>query len=210
MTLVFLEMSPIVASLMCGACYKSTEDVAINTCSQCMMARYCSIACQRSHWPEHKAECRVAKEVAEKRKELSVEILEWPRANIFSMQNCAATRNVPLSGSVCFTWHKDTPYGTLARSNMLSQFAYFKVADVAAPSSQQVFEHIGNAAGYNGKVSCVHTRTEIAENQFIPLDTKAEIERLFSLYPENHCAWLCHTAERTWELRFGKLLDKQT
>jgi hypothetical protein len=208
MTLVFVEMSPIVSALMCGACYKSTEDVAINTCSQCMMARYCSIACQRSHWPAHKAECRVAKEVAEKRKELSAEILEWTGSKRFSMQHCAGLRKIPLSGSVCFTWHKDTAYGMLVRANMLSQFAYFKVADVAAPTSQQVFEYIGDAAGYNGKVSCVHTRTEIAENQFIPLDTRAQIERLFSLYPENHCAWLCHTADGVWEVRFGKLGDK--
>jgi hypothetical protein len=30
------------------------------TCAECKQARYCCLECQHSHWPAHKAECKVA------------------------------------------------------------------------------------------------------------------------------------------------------
>jgi len=38
-------------------CVGCGERRATSTCSQCAVARYCTAACQRAHWPAHKAEC---------------------------------------------------------------------------------------------------------------------------------------------------------
>ena len=47
---------------MCGGCRKQEEKVwQFMRCSLCALA-YCSIACQKAHWPKHKADCRKWKE----------------------------------------------------------------------------------------------------------------------------------------------------
>mgnify|MGYP001810821497 CR=1 FL=1 len=40
----------------CAAC--SRQVAVVKRCTACRTAAYCSTACQRSHWPQHKAECR--------------------------------------------------------------------------------------------------------------------------------------------------------
>ena len=34
------------------------EGVSLKVCKACMLARYCSPACQKKHWPEHKKDCK--------------------------------------------------------------------------------------------------------------------------------------------------------
>lgn len=42
----------------CNHCKKPcSEEVKLSVCSACKKARYCSSACQRAHWPEHKPFC---------------------------------------------------------------------------------------------------------------------------------------------------------
>jgi hypothetical protein len=53
------EISHLIATLKskspsCDVCNKPAE----NRCSRCGLQTYCSPACQRSHWPEHKLVCR--------------------------------------------------------------------------------------------------------------------------------------------------------
>ena len=40
----------------CAECGIRREPMQV--CSQCRVARYCGVACQRAHWPAHKPECR--------------------------------------------------------------------------------------------------------------------------------------------------------
>lgn len=57
-SLSFAPTSPSSASvqpkLVCGYC----ENPAIRVCSRCCLVRYCSVKCQRTHWPAHKKVCR--------------------------------------------------------------------------------------------------------------------------------------------------------
>lgn len=43
----------------CAACGSSSSspDAAFKKCSRCKAVRYCSVLCQRMHWPVHKASC---------------------------------------------------------------------------------------------------------------------------------------------------------
>jgi hypothetical protein len=41
----------------CWNCKKMTEE-KMPRCSKCHLAYYCSVACQRTHWPSHKHNCR--------------------------------------------------------------------------------------------------------------------------------------------------------
>ena len=32
---------------------------SLKTCKSCMLVKYCDANCQKSHWPKHKAECKI-------------------------------------------------------------------------------------------------------------------------------------------------------
>ena len=45
----------------CAACGgDSSPGSALQRCSRCHSVRYCSVGCQRTHWPAHKASCAAA------------------------------------------------------------------------------------------------------------------------------------------------------
>ena len=41
----------------CANCGKG-EDCDLKKCSACMAVKYCSVACQKAHRPQHKRECK--------------------------------------------------------------------------------------------------------------------------------------------------------
>ncbi|TFY52430.1 hypothetical protein EVJ58_g10022 [Rhodofomes roseus] len=55
------EFPPMAA---CAGCEREeTVDMPTLKCSNCDLTRYCSVACQRAHWPEHKVFCKTPKVV---------------------------------------------------------------------------------------------------------------------------------------------------
>uniref|UniRef100_A0A8C5X2T9 ubiquitinyl hydrolase 1 n=1 Tax=Malurus cyaneus samueli TaxID=2593467 RepID=A0A8C5X2T9_9PASS len=44
----------------CAACQKKQlpEDEKLKRCTRCYRVGYCNVACQKTHWPDHKASCR--------------------------------------------------------------------------------------------------------------------------------------------------------
>jgi hypothetical protein len=51
--------------LECGSCnkvvnYKVDNNVRLQLCNGCRSVKYCSVACQRKMWPQHKAACKAA------------------------------------------------------------------------------------------------------------------------------------------------------
>ncbi|NXE54642.1 UBP19 hydrolase, partial [Casuarius casuarius] len=44
----------------CAACQKKqlSEDEKLRRCTRCYRVGYCNVACQKTHWPDHKASCR--------------------------------------------------------------------------------------------------------------------------------------------------------
>ena len=57
------------SSLCCASCgIAEVDDIKLKKCTGCYLVRYCSIKCQRGHWPQHKRVCR--KRAAELRDEL--------------------------------------------------------------------------------------------------------------------------------------------
>ncbi|XP_051723627.1 histone-lysine N-methyltransferase SMYD3 [Ctenopharyngodon idella] len=40
----------------CQSCFKRGE--SLSRCSQCKLARYCNVQCQKQAWPDHKRECK--------------------------------------------------------------------------------------------------------------------------------------------------------
>jgi hypothetical protein len=44
----------------CECCQKKGTDVKLNACSRCMTAYYCSVACQKQDWKQHKKTCGAA------------------------------------------------------------------------------------------------------------------------------------------------------
>ena len=45
---------------MCANCGKGEEEsISLKKCGACMSVKYCSAACQKEHWPQHKKDCGV-------------------------------------------------------------------------------------------------------------------------------------------------------
>ena len=43
----------------CANCGKGEENsIALKKCGACKMVKYCSLACQKAHRPQHKKECK--------------------------------------------------------------------------------------------------------------------------------------------------------
>ena len=53
------QMTEIALKFLCVGCGYQTHDRKYKRCAGCLV-RYCGQACQRRHWPKHKAECRTA------------------------------------------------------------------------------------------------------------------------------------------------------
>ena len=51
-------------SHQCSGCWKFGSQ--LRRCSKCQSVRYCSVQCQKSHWPKHKVLCDAIKELSEK------------------------------------------------------------------------------------------------------------------------------------------------
>jgi ankyrin repeat protein len=68
----------------CVGCGARRCGVACKLCSSCHSVRYCSIACQRSHWPTHKASCKASSKA---------------NANSGSSSGGGSTRSAPATGS---------------------------------------------------------------------------------------------------------------
>ncbi|XP_030424659.1 ubiquitin carboxyl-terminal hydrolase 19-like isoform X5 [Gopherus evgoodei] len=51
---------PSVPISKCAACQKAqqSEDEKLKRCTRCYRVGYCNVACQKTHWPDHKALCR--------------------------------------------------------------------------------------------------------------------------------------------------------
>ena len=48
-----------VSSSCCASCGTAgNDDVTLRKCTACYSARYCSVKCQREHWPKHKSACK--------------------------------------------------------------------------------------------------------------------------------------------------------
>ena len=56
-----LELHAVILPKICFIC----RQPAHLRCERCRKVRYCKRACQRAHWPEHKAQCFRAKEQAQ-------------------------------------------------------------------------------------------------------------------------------------------------
>ena len=50
------ETAALRAHISCAACRKAVPGLLM--CGRCKNVRYCSPACQRAHWKEHKADCK--------------------------------------------------------------------------------------------------------------------------------------------------------
>ncbi len=45
--------------MCCANCGKAeVDDVKLKMCTACKLVKYCSVECQKSHWPKHKRECK--------------------------------------------------------------------------------------------------------------------------------------------------------
>ena len=54
--------APFVIDLHCGSCGAELTPETGNKCGSCARIAYCGKACQKAHWPEHKAACLAATE----------------------------------------------------------------------------------------------------------------------------------------------------
>ena len=51
--------------MMCCACCGKAEvdEINLRKCNACKSVRYCSVKCQKGHWPQHKKACKKAAEL---------------------------------------------------------------------------------------------------------------------------------------------------
>ena len=43
----------------CASCgTKAGDDIKLKKCTSCYLVKYCSVKCQKDHWPQHKKECK--------------------------------------------------------------------------------------------------------------------------------------------------------
>ena len=55
--------------MFCAFCGTAGGDeIKLKRCNACYLVRYCSVKCQKDHWPKHKKECK--KRAAELRDEI--------------------------------------------------------------------------------------------------------------------------------------------
>lgn len=44
---------------VCASCGKvEVDDIKLKKCTACKLVKYCSVACQKDHWKQHKRACR--------------------------------------------------------------------------------------------------------------------------------------------------------
>lgn len=55
----------------CDGCGEAKEEKSLELCSACKKVHYCSIECQKAHWPQHKACCKAARKTSSKKKKKS-------------------------------------------------------------------------------------------------------------------------------------------
>ena len=53
-------------SHQCSGCLKLDCRTQLLQCSACQCVRYCSLGCQKAHWPKHKVLCKAIKELSER------------------------------------------------------------------------------------------------------------------------------------------------
>ena len=50
----------------CNGCLKFDCHMELLQCSACQSVHYCSVQCQKAHWPKHKVLCKAIKELPAK------------------------------------------------------------------------------------------------------------------------------------------------
>ena len=53
-------------SHQCSGCLKFDCHTQLIQCSGCQSVRYCSVGCQKAHWPKHKVLCKAIKQLSER------------------------------------------------------------------------------------------------------------------------------------------------
>ncbi len=52
-------MSSVDDDAVCASCGKvEVDDVKLKLCTACKLVKYCSVECQKNHWPQHKKVCK--------------------------------------------------------------------------------------------------------------------------------------------------------
>ena len=47
------------AADVCASCgIAEIDEIKLKTCTACKFVRYCSVECQKKHWPQHKRACK--------------------------------------------------------------------------------------------------------------------------------------------------------
>ena len=63
-------------SLYCNCCQKEEGDVNFKRCSACKLVYYCSSGCQKRHWNDHQALCKVIQGLPQPRTQAQILILK--------------------------------------------------------------------------------------------------------------------------------------